>query len=724
MSTSKEVFALRREGMLDDAYAMAIDVVHLDPHDEWNIKALAWCLYDLIKRSVAQKDSIATSKYATHLSQIHIDEYDDVLFKSVNHALVLANPEKQIIRDAKEKSQNGNHIEALRLYREAHIKFPDDISVNEQFAWELQKEGKLIFEAEKVNVLDARKLLAEYIKLKNERPSRLHSLFLKYANKIIDSQEFNLVSFAKLWDLNNLTSEDFEPFVKDGNTYPCIAEKIIQHTSKLILEKKMAQEVEYILPFVDKGINTFKDNIWLPYYKAKLLHLVNRNEEAIEFLIPVVKEKITEYWVWSLLGDLVVGEDKEKALSCYCKSLLCKAEVKFLASVRLKIAQLLIQKELWKEAKCEIITIINSKEQGAFIPDILVTYQQNDWYKSSDEKRNNIDFYNSNKQQAEEFIFHALPWYNGSLGDTFTVPERPDKPRRKLFIKLQNETIETIVSDRKFNTSKNYKVGESIKIKGEYDKEKSFQVYLLEKRNAIENWDIFDWCQGNIVREINKEDQTRNAWVVSVKMLDQLKEGIIKVKSIIPRINLEEGLPVFVRYYQKGNKSSSSRPIRNVGDQEEKIHILSISERKEGQFWDTYPNHVGIVDHVNTEKGIVHFIVNTKINGTIAVNKIADKLEIGTKLLLKLKEVKKANNSYFTVLTCSVTEQETTYKIIKTFSGSINISGSFGFVDDVFIESSLFQINGIEDNDLVKGNSIINFNKRKGTWGWKAFEIH
>ena len=79
MSSSKDVFAMRREGMLDDAYAMAIDVVHLDPHDEWNIKALAWCLYDLIKRSVAQKDSIATSKYATHLSQIQIDEYDDVL---------------------------------------------------------------------------------------------------------------------------------------------------------------------------------------------------------------------------------------------------------------------------------------------------------------------------------------------------------------------------------------------------------------------------------------------------------------------------------------------------------------------------------------------------------------------------------------------------------------------------------------------------------------------
>ncbi len=719
MSSSKEVFALRREGMLDDAYDMAIEVVQFDPTDEWNIKALAWCLYDLIKRSVAQKDSIATSKYAAHLSQIQIDEYDDVLFKSINHALVLANPEKQIIRDAKQCSQNGNHAEALRLYREALLKFPDDISVNEQFAWELQKEGKLIFDAEKVNVLDARKLLAEYIVLKNERPSRLHSLFLKFANKIIDSQEFNLVSFAKLWDLNNLNSEDFEPYVKDGNTYPCIAEKIIQHTSKLILEKKMAQDVEYLLPFVDKGIYTFKDNIWLPYYKAKLLHLVNRNDEAIEFLIPVVKEKITEYWTWSLLGDLIIVSDKEKALSCYCKSLLCKAEVKFLASVRMKLAQLLIDKELWKEAKSEINSIINSKDEGAFIPDILANYQQNDWFKSAEEKRNNIDFYNSKKQIAEEFIFHALPWYDGSLGETFTVPERPDKPRRKLFIKLQNKTIETIVSDKKFNTSRNYIIGESIKVKGEYNNEKSFQIYLLEKRNDGEHWDIFDWCQGNMVRLINKDDPNKTACVVSVKISDKLKEGIIDVKSIIPGINFEEGLPVFVRYYQKAR----TRQRLNVIAQEEKIKIISVAERKDGQIWDTYTNYVGIVDHINTEKGIAHFIVNTKINGTIGVDKIAEKLEIGTKLMLKLKEVKKENESYFTVLTSTVTVQEPTYKIIKTFSGSINISGSFGFVDDVFIESSLLVNQNIEDDEYVSGSAIISFNKKKGTWGWKAIYL-
>ena len=817
MASSKEVFELRREGFLDDAYAMAVRVCSVDPYDEWNAKALAWCLYDLIKRSVAQKEVEATAKYAAHLSQIEIDEYDDVLYKAVNNILLLANPEKriiveakqlsfnnreeearplyqkafqqfpddedlvkaygwtiykllkktienkdkvktqnllgeyilieskiideklrqsmeylkeqaddekQIIRDAKEKSQNGNHAEALRLYREAIKRFPDDKSLNEQLGWELQKEGKLIFDAEKVNVLDARKLLAEYIVLKNERPSRLHSLFLKFANKIIDSQEFNLVSFVKLWDLNNLTSEDFEPFVKDGNSYPCIAEKIIQHTSKLVLEKRMVHELEYLMPFVDKGIATFKENIWLPYYKAKLLHLVGRNEEAIEFLIPVVKEKITEYWTWSLLAELVVVDDSEKAFSCYCKSLLCKAEPKFLTKVRMKFTELLVRKELWKEAKCEINAIINSKEEGAYIPDVLIAYQQKDWFKLAEAKRTNIDFYNSNKQIAEELIFHDLPWYESSLGETFTIPERPDKPRRKLYIKLPNNIIEAVVSDRKFNTNKNYKVGESIKIKGEYDKEKIFHVYLLEKRQSQDNWDVFDWFHGNVVREIKRDDPNKIAWVIFVKMSDQMQEGIIDENSIIDQTDLKEGMPISVRYFQKKKVQLNSyrNPFQKPVN-EEKIKILSISNRRDGEFWDMYPNYVGVVDHINTEKGIAHFIVNTQIDGIINLNKFDEKIKVGTKLLLKLNKIKKGNEAYHKVLSSSITDKNPSSSVLRDFHGMINISGSFGFADDVFIENSMISERGIQDDDFVSGTAILNYNKKKNSWGWKALKI-
>jgi len=406
MASSQEVFALRKSGSLDEAYTMALKIIEADPNDEWNIKALAWCLYDLTKRSVSKNDYATAENFVEQLEALEINETDEILLKSVEHAKVLATPEKRIIFQAKEKSKQGNHQGALALFRQAIQQFPDDIDLNTQFAWELQKEGKIIIYSEKVNIFNARQLLAEYIKLNNERPSLLHSLFLKFGNKITDREEFNFIAFLKLWDLNNLREEDFERFNKDGKTYPSIAEKIFQHGAKLILDKKLSQEVDYILPFVDIGIERFQDNIWLTYYKAKLLHLVDRNKEAIEFLIPVVKEKISEYWTWSLLAELVIETDREKAISCYCKSLLCKAEDKFIANVRANFAELLIKKELWSEAKCEIASAIKTKEEeGTKISEKLREHQQKEWFKNASNKKNNIDYYNSQKQLAEEFIF-------------------------------------------------------------------------------------------------------------------------------------------------------------------------------------------------------------------------------------------------------------------------------------------------------------------------------
>ncbi len=721
MSSSKEVFALRKEGSLDEAYAMALQVIEADPNDEWNIKAIAWCLYDLTKRSVSQSDYVTAKTYVEQLENLQINEFDEILLKSVEHAKVLASPEKRIILQAKEKSKQGNHVEALTLFRQAIQQFPEDIDLNTQFAWELQKEGKIIFDTDKVDVQKARKLLADYMRLKNERPSQLHSLFLRFSDKITDKEEFNLISFLKLWDLNHLREDDFVPFTKEGKTYPSIAEKIIQHGAKLILDKKLNLEVEYFLPFVDLGIKRFQDNIWLPYYKAKLLHLVNRSEEAIEFLIPVVKEKINDYWTWSLLAELVIETDKEKAISCYSKSLLCKGEDKFIANVRTKFAELLIQKELWSEAKFEIDSAVKAKEiEGAKVSDRLKDYQQKDWYKNATEKKSNNDFYNSHRQLAEEFIFHSLPWLDSCIGEAFTIPEKPDKPRRKLFIKLPKEIIEVVVSDRKFNTLRNFREGDAIGVKGEYDKEKNFQIYLLEKRNSAESWDLFEWHNGNVIHAIKNDDDKITAWRISASVNEQMKEGILDVKDITSKFAIKEGFPIFVKYYQKEKPRSM---YLFSTEKESRVHIYSISERTDGSLWDSFPENIGIVDHINNEKGIAHFIVSRKIDSIVKLNQLKEKIEVGSKLLVKLKKIAKDRDSYYTVLTCSVTQQEPSEVLLRNFRGIAQLSGAAGFVDDVYIDNYLLTMHEIWDGSLVIGIAIINYNKKKGTWGWKAIKI-
>jgi len=40
--------------------------------------------------------------------------------------------------------------------------------------------------------------------------------------------------------------------------------------------------------------------------------------------------------------------------------------------------------------------------------------------------------------------------------------------------------------------------------------------------------------------------------------------------------------------------------------------------------------------------------------------------------------------------------------------------------DDVFIPPPLMQAQGIADGDQVTGVALLNLNKKRNTWGWKA----
>lgn len=74
-------------------------------------------------------------------------------------------------------------------------------------------------------------------------------------------------------------------------------------------------------------------------------------------------------------------------------------------------------------------------------------------------------------------------------------------------------------------------------------------------------------------------------------------------------------------------------------------------------------------------------------------------------------------------MTCSITQREPTENLLKSFNGIVNLSGSVGFADDVYIECSIIEEHEIEDGNFVNRTAILNYNKKKGTWRWKAIKI-
>lgn len=630
MLTSKEVFAKRKEGKKEEAYNMALELMNINSNDDWNIKAFAYCLMDMIKISSSTGDNNVTKHYLMQLDKLNIDASDDILTKSIARAKLFADPNQKIILEAKQLSKQGNYDQAINLYRQALSQFPENMELHESLGWELYKVGKSIFTTEPINTTLAKQLLGEYLNLKNERPSLLHSLFLRYADKLIGQEHFDLVPFLIFWNLDNLTEDDFEPYKADnGKVYPSIAEKVIQHAAKDALNKKVIQNIQYILPYVEMAIDRFHDNFWLTYYKVKLLHALHEDEKALEFSLVVVKAKIDQYWAWDLLGEVLLDIDKEKTFSCYCKALQCRAEDKFLAGVRIKFAKLLLEKSMVSEAKYEINQVIKAREaEGWKITDELQVFQTSDWYVNTTAVKNNKELYKNNVAKANNLLFDKLPWINASLGDTFVIPNKPNKPKRKLFVSLLNETtpIEISVPENKYNF-KSLSIGDGLKLKGEYDNDGRFQVYIFDKRNTSEKWDIF-------------------------------------------------------------------------------------------------PQQLAIIDYLNQEKKIAHFIVDKHLDGIIRFSDFAFNFHIADKFLLRVSTYKNDRGTRHTVLTCEPSEENLDLSVIKEFSSVVQVPNGLGFTtNDIFIDRGLIEKYNIHDGDYVNGVAVINYNKKRLRWGWKALQI-
>ena len=115
--TSKMVFSERKVN-LDNAYKMALELINQNSTDEWNQRALAWCLIDLIKRDVKENKIINLETYKAKLENIVLD--DEILNKQKEFVLGLLNPNqkemKEKIAQAKILSKQGNHRDAANIY--------------------------------------------------------------------------------------------------------------------------------------------------------------------------------------------------------------------------------------------------------------------------------------------------------------------------------------------------------------------------------------------------------------------------------------------------------------------------------------------------------------------------------------------------------------------------------------------------------------------------------
>ncbi|MDW3640236.1 DUF7017 domain-containing protein [Vibrio sp. 1291-1] len=630
MITSKDVFAKRKSGQLDEAYQMAVELVKENASDEWNFKALAWCLIDLLKRDSQSNQQQNLAHYSQQLQSIEVDPGDEILTSQVQYALSLCNPNGQLIQKAKSLSKQGDHLQAANIYKQLCSVGAGDLNVQTSLGWELFRLLQNSLAQQHINISSSKRILADYLKLHLiEKPSLLHSSILLQAAKLAGNSSFSLISFSRYWQLDLLRAEDYEPYINNnGDQYPSLAEKVIQQAAKESVASDTIANQQYILPHLDNAIERFPENIWLKLNKAKLLLKLGRSKDALRFATDVTRSKVNDYWSWALLGEVNADLDKSIELSCYCKALLCHTDDKFTAKVRIKMAQALASQGEFAEAKYEIDKVITSKtKDGLKVPEDAETLQAQEWYKSFTATESNIKYYQSNVSKAEELLFSDLPFVNACIGEKFTLPDKPNKPKRKLYL-VPHGKVEPIEISVPENKHKFGVVGSGLSIKGDYDTSGRYQVYLIANRDCDVSWDIFT-------------------------------------------------------------------------------------------------DHVAVVDHVNQKKKVFHFIVNRKISSVIHFSDIDFTVKEGDFLAVKVAQFKTKQGERYRVLSVKRTEKTPSFLVYKNFSCSVRASNGMGFTDDdIFIAPPLMEQYGVNDGALVKGTAVLNYNKKKMSWGWKALKLN
>lgn len=210
---SSEIYALRREGQLDEAKRKAEEILRQDNTNQDVWKAYAWTLVDICKLERERDNIEGARQISDYLSKLQFDttsdEFAKTLVRKISDLKLTLHPYYAQIQEAKELSQNGANDRAYEIMELLATAQNLPVEVHENYGWIIYKY--LRDHLTTFNSVQIRTLLHNYINLQNERPSVLHSQILNLAlNYSKIDNNFNLVSFLKLWGPNNLRANDFD----------------------------------------------------------------------------------------------------------------------------------------------------------------------------------------------------------------------------------------------------------------------------------------------------------------------------------------------------------------------------------------------------------------------------------------------------------------------------------------------------------------------------------
>ncbi len=317
------------------------------------------------------------------------------------------------------------------------------------------------------------------------KPSEGYSFLFKAFHKALKDTD-RYIQFADWWNFANFRNEDYQKEkLPNGKEIMSVTEQAYIAYSKHLLPKQTQygevifnrEKAEAFLPVLTQIVEDYPQFQYPAYFTAKLLLALGDKDNMLESLLPFAKKKRNDFWVWQILSESFSNDD-EKVFACYCKALLCKSPEEMLVGLRQKMARVLISKQLYNEARTEIELLVKARNEHEFkIPNEVVNWQTQDWYKEAACLKSNIDLYKQYSPIAEAILF-------GDVKEETVIVE---------FVNSDKKILNFIASENKFGFFKYERffryvnIGDTLKVRFQGgSNEGMHQVYTAFKVNDDE----------------------------------------------------------------------------------------------------------------------------------------------------------------------------------------------------------------------------------------------
>ena len=297
----KDIMNLRKSGKEEEAYNLAIADYNQDQNDMWAKRALSWCIYDGLKSSASYEQSELFLSKLNELKALDLSSSEEVFWENVVW------PINTFVRDCS-KSQGVN----------------DDIY---DVVFESIKEFHFV------------------------KPSKEYSVLL---NAFLTVKEWDgIIDFCDWWGFENFRKEDFEcEVLPNGKKMPIsLVESAHLAYAKALIARKDKGAISAFIPKLQELAEQHPKMQYPNYYVGKLLLASGSDKkEAVSALLPFVRKKQSDFWVWQLLAESF-EDDVEKRMACLLRAAHCNTQDQFLVKVYLLLAEAFKQLGYFADAR-------------------------------------------------------------------------------------------------------------------------------------------------------------------------------------------------------------------------------------------------------------------------------------------------------------------------------------------------------------------------------------